>query len=400
MDSIQNVCVDLPKPINQAFAGLGLTLTISAIALSIIGLAASSSGTFHAIVQFGATTNGILLGTSTFAFILELIWVAALCKNTKKSSASQPETSQVKEEVSSIDLLNKPTPSQPETSQAKPLVISLPELPAETILNILGFLNPFELLEVGEVCKAGRRLTSDSVLWNDFDLRTISPLLKIFDESDWITHVDLSKYGLSVEDTPPFDQRSAFPLIKRCLSLSIEGNAGVTLLTIPKGLSLNKLVKLAKDPKLGNIKQLIDISYIVSREFGDREIPNTYRIVITNNIFSESRALSSSDLEILVKTLGCEKPKTLEIVALLVATFMSSGACLYHSGTYTYCLEKFDIVDDTLNPPIINTLQSVVGDFTAEGRFIMCNYHNEYFHMRSDIPANYIGGGGGVFSIL
>ncbi len=53
--------------------------------MSIIGLTASPSGPFNAIVQFGKATNGILLGTSIFAFILDIVWIAALVKKQKSN---------------------------------------------------------------------------------------------------------------------------------------------------------------------------------------------------------------------------------------------------------------------------------------------------------------------------
>jgi hypothetical protein len=94
MHCIQNSCIGTPSPFNKAIAGFTSVLVITVIALSIIGLTATASGSFNAIVQFGATTNGILLGTSIFVLILDLVWISALCKKTKEQSVSQSEPSQ------------------------------------------------------------------------------------------------------------------------------------------------------------------------------------------------------------------------------------------------------------------------------------------------------------------
>jgi hypothetical protein len=112
-------------------------LAISAIALSIIGLAATSSGPFNAIVQLGMTANGIILGTSIFVFILDLVWISALCKDKLCQSALVPAT----EEINDGDLVS--------------------ELPEEIILRVFGYLSAIEQAKHGEVSRKWRRLASD-----------------------------------------------------------------------------------------------------------------------------------------------------------------------------------------------------------------------------------------------
>ena len=94
-------------------------------------------------------------------------------------------------------------------------------------------------------------------------------------------------------------------LLKRFLSsplmTEIEGDAGITVLTIPKGLTFNTLVKLAGSPKVGNTPKFRYIWDRISSEIGDIPVDKTYRIVITNNVFKKSRNLSVSDQKALVK---------------------------------------------------------------------------------------------------
>lgn len=275
MHCIQNSCIGTPTPFNKAIAGFTCVLAITVIALSIIGLTASPAGPFNAIVQFGATTNGVLLGTSIFVLILDLVWIAALCKKTKEQSVSRSGPSQL--ESSRLGL---PNPESLEQESPQPALVSASEeindtdsfsqLPEEIILRTFGFLRANELAKCGEISRRWRRLASDPVLWNAFDLRTISSSLKVFDELDWITHVDLSSFGLDVTDAPPLNKHQAIPFLKRCLSsLPIEGNAGITVLTIPKGLTFNTLVKLAGSPKVGNIPKFRYIWDRISSEIGD-----------------------------------------------------------------------------------------------------------------------------------
>ncbi|MCC5832160.1 MAG: F-box protein [Chlamydiales bacterium] len=240
--------------------------------------------------------------------------------------------------------------------------------PQEIIIGIFSYLSAIELTKCREVSRKWRRLGSDSTIWNALDLRKISPLLKVFDESDWVTHLDLPSFNLDVVDAPPLDKFQAIPILKRSLySLPIEGNAGITLLTIPKGLTFNKLVKLAGLPKVGNRPEFRYIWHSISSEIGDIEVDKTYRIVITNNVFKESRNLSVKAHKALLSKIGCEMPKIVEATVLLVVTFMSSGERLYSDNpcTYTRCSEQID------------GYQLVVGGFSLDGIDVNFDYFDD-----------------------
>jgi hypothetical protein len=323
-------------------------LAITVMALSIIGLTTTPSGPFNAIVQFGATINEILLGTSFFVLILDLASISALCKKTKEQSVSQSEPTQ---SSPSAPVLPDSKSHNSEPTQSQHVIVSeeinerdcLSQLPEEILLTIFRFLGVIALTKCSEVSRKWRRLASEETLWKAFDLKNISPLLKVFDESDWVTHVDLSAYGLSIEDAPPLNKRRVIPDLKRCLSSTqIEGNAGITLLTIPKGLTFNILVKLAESPKVGNKPKFRHIWDRITNEIGDIPVDKTYRIVITNNVLKKSRNLSFSDHKALLCQKGYEMPKVLEATVLLVVTFIVSGERLYNDNSWTYgrCLEQ------------------------------------------------------------
>ena len=180
MHCIQNSCIGTPTPFNKAIAGFTCVLAITVIALSIIGLTASPSGPFNAIVQFGATTNGILLGTSIFVLILDLVWIAALCKKTKEQSVSRSGPSQLK--PSRLGLPNPESLEQePPQSALVPAIEEIndmdffSQLPEEIILRMFGFLNAIELAKCGEVSRRWRRLASDETLLEAFDPRNFLP---------------------------------------------------------------------------------------------------------------------------------------------------------------------------------------------------------------------------------
>lgn len=223
------------------------------------------------------------------------------------------------------------------------------QLPKDMILKIFSYLSAIELARCDRVCKTWKRLATDETLLKAFDSRNLSSLLSVFDESDWDKYVDMSAYGLTTEDIPLLDKRKEITLLGRVLSSpimeEIEGNAGVTELIIPKGLTFNKLVKLALSPKMGNRVQFRSASHDISEELGDILVDKTYRIVITKNVFKKSRNLSFLDQKTLVRNqalvtgIGCEMLRALEAIVLLVVTLMGSGERLYN--TPTRCSDRF-----------------------------------------------------------
>lgn len=328
MFCIKNSCINTSNSLNKPIAGFACVLAITAIAIAVSGLTASIGGPFNVIVGLGSTINGIFLGTSIFALILDLVWIAALHKRSAQTFSSQTQDKII--------------------NASEKRLTPLKQFPHEINHQIFSYLTPAELARCMQVSKEWKVFASSKSLWNAFDcryLRYFFPSIRIFNELDWATHFDLASLGISMEDAPLSDKRKEILALKRVLSsLPIEGNSGVTLLTIPKGLTLNKLIKLARSPKLGNAVNLGYIWNRISEEIGNIPVDKTYRIVITNNIFIESRDLSVSAQKNLVRKMGCEMPKILEAAALLVVTYTSFWQRLYHNKpwTYTCCSEQVD----------------------------------------------------------
>lgn len=346
MHCLQNSCIGTPSPFNKAIAGFTSILAITVIALSIIGLTATASGSFNAIVQFGATTNGIFLGTSIFVLILDLVWISILCKKTKEQSVSQSESSQsalvqASEEINDTD--------------------SFSQLPEEIILRTFDFLNANELAKCGEISRRWKRLASDPVLWNAFDLRKIFPFLNVIDKSDWERHVDLSRLGLNLDNVPLLDERKVIPALKRVVSSlsQIEGNAGVTLLLIPEGLKIRTFVEMTELP---NAPKISHIWNCILDEIGDIRVDKTYWIVITNNIFEGSRNQSVGSQKALLQEMGWKMAKATEMLALIALTYMTSEGQmhLYNSNPWTFSRTSEQV----------GKLHVVVGGFSPDGVFV------------------------------
>jgi hypothetical protein len=338
MNCIQNSCIGTPTFFNKVVAGLTCVLATTSIALNIIGLKTESSGPFNGIVQFDATAHGILLGSSLVVLTLDFAWIAALYKKTKEPSVSQPEFSQCESLQSALVITIEGIDEKDRLSQ----------LPDEMILKVFGYLNVIELAKCGEVSKRWTGLASDATLWNASILRNVFPSLRVFDEKDWQTF-----FGLEIRDAPPL-HKQIIPELKKFLSLPIERNAGATLLTIPKDLTINKLVHFMNSLKERKKISLIEIWKPIPEKFGNIPVEKTYRLVISNNILQKSRNQNAIDQKNLANKINCKIPTLLEVTVLFLAIFMNSNDRLYgeYPSTFTRCRER------------VHGYQSIVGCFS------------------------------------
>ncbi len=197
------------------------------------------------------------------------------------------------------------------------------------------------------------------------DLKKQFPKLEIFDGSVWETHANLTTLGLHISDEPPLNV-SLIPFLKTLFaSWKIEDDAGITILTLPAGLTLRKLAKVAVSPKCGNPTKLEDIWENALKALGDVPVERTYRVAITNNVLKGSRKLSVNNQSSLQES-GGTLPGVLPVAALSILTFISSKISFFKGPTrlygnkpltYTYTNEKVDgqtlVVGGFLNGPTI-----------------------------------------------
>lgn len=94
-------------------------------------------------------------------------------------------------------------------------------IPNEIITHhIFSFLSPGDLCRVMRVCKMWRNLGSNLELWKAFDLKKLSPLLKIFDESVWKSYYDLSPYGINFDDSSELDKKRGYFNCKKAYGIT------------------------------------------------------------------------------------------------------------------------------------------------------------------------------------
>ena len=127
---------------------------------------------------------------------------------------------------------------------------------------------------------------------------------------------------------------SPFELIKECLSLAplVEGDAGLTFLIMREGLTLRQLVTMAAEKGI-TVKIWWDQTL---ETIGNIPIWQAYGVLITNNVFKNSRNKSYADQETLVRGVGCEMPTVHEYVALCVFTQQCFKECPYGQNPLTF----------------------------------------------------------------
>lgn len=212
-------------------------------------------------------------------------------------------------------------------------------LPDEILLKIFGDLSPKDLCQASCVSKHWNQLASDKLIWQAFDLKKMFPSLKIIDQAVWQAHYKFAMLELSMDEDDSLNKRIIILALQRLFtSLQIEDKAGITLLTIPKGLTTHKLkILLSCMPGCYFEPDFMEELKHVSAD-------RTYTIAITNAILKGSERLSTSRQQDFIKEKGCEMPTILEAATFFA--FLDQKPRLLHQGLdlslYTHCREQIN----------------------------------------------------------
>jgi len=153
------------------------------------------------------------------------------------------------------------------------------DLPEEVLLHIFGSLSLVGLGRTSCVCRRWYDLSSDSM----GDFKKFFPYLRVFDEKSWKSYKNLSQLKIEAQS----DNRQMTQILQH-LFQSLNDKEEITLLTMPKGLSVRMLIE--NDSSIFRTEELSIKSYI-EKEW-DAPIIEAYRIAIVENPFKESRDLS------------------------------------------------------------------------------------------------------------
>ena len=241
--------------------------------------------------------------------------------------------------------------------------LDIPRLPDEVFGHIFHFLNAEELASIALVCQIWNTIASSEALSYEIPFPS---WLKDIDASVWEKHVDLKKYGLDLSVVPRVNRLALTKALKP-LSRKVENKMGITNMVIPKGLTLNTVLRIAKDNS-------VPIGFIwdeILTNFGDIAVEQTRVLFFTNSIFEGTRDRTPDQHELDVATIGHEcgftirNPGFRDFMAFLALTYMSSSenppTQLYSSNTFTVLIEKVICC-------------SLIGGFAPSGLFALFTY--------------------------
>ena len=216
-------------------------------------------------------------------------------------------------------LVNNPAQTMKSPEPAAPTA----SLPDDMMRHAFTFLSPQDLARASGLCREWRALASSKELWDAFDL---SKRCKVIDQGVWEKHVNMAALELDASGAPPIDKRQVIPFLKK-VSKQVEGNAGVTLLTMPKGLTLQKLIRLAAAPKKGAATffkaEEVDMLRI-AKDIGVIDVHKTYTVAITNSVLKDTRYEDVDVHSAAVQQHGGELPNFLAVSTLIFLTSISS----------------------------------------------------------------------------
>ena len=130
--------------------------------------------------------------------------------------------------------VQRPVPKQ----CVRPLLAQKTPLDFDVWKRVFTFLQIKDFYHASATCRQWRTISSDDNLLMTFDLQELFPSLKIIDGPVWEKHWDLKALGLDVSNAPKLDKQKAYFKLKKLYKPKrIEKCAGVTILTLPKGLS-------------------------------------------------------------------------------------------------------------------------------------------------------------------
>lgn len=230
------------------------------------------------------------------------------------------------------------------------------EVPAHYPL-VLERLPPGDLYNARLVCHDWNGIATELL-----KVTHLFPKAPFMGRRTWEAHVDLEKYGLECEqqEVPRLFKKREFGIFKQ-MENNVESEQGISFVTLPKGLSLRKLIQFAADPKKGNATKIHCPEKLLEK-IGDVEIEKTVTVALTNGPFIGTRGPDfCTEQPVINMRHNCSTPEVLPFLALAVLRLMSSNAkepvrILNEDPViYIRCKE------------MIGERDAVLGDFDQEG---------------------------------
>ncbi len=206
---------------------------------------------------------------------------------------------------SSQTLLTRALPDEEQTE------LHIGDLPEEMLLNILSCA---DIRYPSLVCKQWRRITTSLLIKNNFT---------ILSEKAWKRNVDLDAYEMTLDDAPAIDRRVKNFYLDHMFSNVVQLWQKVTLLTMPKGLTLKKINQCFRDQTKGNPSKIVYLANTVTH--ANFIVEKTYHLLITNQLIEGTVGESLESQKAKLGQLKCGIPTVLEAATLALFTLFQSN---------------------------------------------------------------------------
>lgn len=153
-----------------------------------------------------------------------------------------------------------------------------------------------------------------------------------------------------------FESESTSHLLSH--QLIVEKNRGLTVITIPGGLSLEILKKIGAKHGMN-----LALTGLTEEEIS-RKSERAYTVILTNSIIVGTRNMSKEEQKEEVARFGGQLQNELETAALIVMTFILSGDRLFDTRpcTYTRLAEENRIAGNFDEGNVVEVTQDDVGE--------------------------------------
>ncbi|MBS0620510.1 MAG: F-box protein, partial [Verrucomicrobia bacterium] len=220
-------------------------------------------------------------------------------------------------------------------------------LPPELIQRIFNSLSSAGLCRAALGCK----------LWYAHVREVRCLQFPVIKEDGWRKFVDLEKYGLKFDELE-FPSREDLMVPALDLARHVEEDQGVSIIAIPKGLSLSKLLAIAEE--WGVPRRYIWAE--IEPAIGTLETKRPYIALISNSVLQGSRDKTNRLSDAFVQEKGYEVPSTIELLSLMVFN------CIKHSKRLFSDDRTHALTSDS-----VHTRRLAIGGFTPSG-FIITHF--------------------------
>lgn len=186
-------------------------------------------------------------------------------------------------------------------------------LPVELILKIFSYLPLSARYQAGRTCRSWQPLAWDDTSLEELSLQTLFPNLSVIDEAFWRKNFNVEALGLTFDPPKGLEKKELCPALKRMYLARVRASQ-VTLLTMPKGLTLENLkALLAQKDQAFPFK---DTSAKMLERLESVRTEQSYRVLLSHTHTKNSQWRSPKTQKRNLASKGLSLPGVLEITAL------------------------------------------------------------------------------------